>query len=516
MIRFTHLIPSFGKKIENNNLGNNSPEKSRRPEQNKLERSPATDTLQIKNTPRPLKTNEIKETRKTRNNAKINKQAAKDLDFVTKEKLLTKELLYFLQPKIDAKGNKTFTPAQINIIGLAAEKLKFFDTISTELANEADKYGDIVLNDLKEVFGGEEGLGKYLTLRKKDKTSIYNKLVKSFKNERIKSEVHNLFAKKVHNCRYSHLDKLEKEILAMLIDGGEVKLDSKDYKIIENAFKSDPKDYYAKTMFNTVYDKLNKQDKNTVKEKVFQENGKCAIAATSKQARYEAISYVKDLIGIRLVLPTGNRNEMAKVEKYIEKAILNEKINMTRMSNYHANHILPYIRVDKARYWKELTGMELIENSEVRKKNGYTTTQINLEHKIPNKNRPVLVELQIRTDALNKIGNIEHLIYDIIEKKNIHKNIPELKEYYDSIGIEEAVNKVFNDSKKEQKYVDYERAYYSYIRNQETNNPHVKLEKPLLAQFGLGEYEHLLSFDALEIIDDKAKAIKRVFEKKAK
>ena len=477
--------------------------------ENKLERTPDTDSFQLQTT--PIATKKIKT---TINTTQQHSETLKKLEFVTKEKLLTQEVLYFLQPKIDTKGNKTFTQNQTKIIDLANDKIKFFKAMATELANDAEKYGDSILKDVKEIFGGKEGLGKYLVVRKKDKTSVYNKLVKSFKNERVKSEIHDIFARKLYKTRYSLLDKTDKDLVALSISEGEVKLDSKDFKIMEDAFKSDPKDYYAKKYFGTVYDKLSKQDKNRVKDIVFQENGKATMSATTKQARYEAKSYVKDLVGLRLILPTGNRTEMAKVEKYLENAIMTGSIKMTRMSNYHANHILPYIKQDKARFWKELTGMELIENNEVRKRNGYTTTQINIEHPIPNKSKSIFAELQIRTKALNDIGNKEHLIYDIIEKKNISKDIPQLKEYYDSIGIEKAVNEVFNNEAKEQRYTDYERAYYSFIRNKETNDKHVSLKKPLLAEYELGEYEHLLSFDALGLIDKKAQEIRATFGKK--
>ena len=507
MINFPKII-SFGATPESSN-------KNKKINPSALERSPMTDTFVGKTE----ETQKIKKTLSTKNKkdiAEINKETAEKLDFVTKEKILTKELLHFLQPKLDAKGNKIFTPSQRNVIDLANEKLKFFDTISTELANDAKNNGKEVLNYFKDVFGGEEDLGKHLVIRTKDKVSIYNKLVKEFRNERIKSEVHNVFSKKLYNSRYSQLDKTEQDLVALCIEDEEVKLDSKDFKIIENAFKSDPKDYVAKKMYGKVYDNLTKQEKNKVKEFVFKESDQFRLNATTKQARHEAISYVKDLIGLRLILPTGNRDEMNKVEYYLEKAIQEGTINMTRMSNYHANHILPYISQDKARYWKELTGMELIENSEVRKRNGYTTTQINLKHMLANKKRPIRIELQIRTEELNKIGNDEHLIYDIIEKKNISKDIEELQLFYESTGIIKAVNEVFNSKDKEQKYTDYERAYYSYVRNKELKSSHVEIKKPLLAEFGLGEYEYILSFDALKNINKKANEIKEAFEKKEK
>ena len=94
-----------------------------------------------------------------------------------------------------------------------------------------------------------------------------------------------------------------------------------------------------------------------------------------------------------------------------------------------------------------------------------------------------------------------------MEKKDISKKIPELQLYYDSIGIVKAVNEVFNDPEKEEKYTAYEKACYLYIRNKESGRQY-QFEKPLLADYGLGEYEGLLSFDALKHIDETANEIK--------
>lgn len=430
---------------------------------------------------------------------------------VKEGKFLTEELLHFLNPKIDAFGNKTFTSGQMKVIDAALAKIKFFKVMSKELAQDAAKYGDEVLNEMKQVFGGDEGLGKYLVVRKKDDVSVYNKLVKEFKDDRIKSEVHNIFSKKLYGKRYSQLDKTDRELVKLCIEQGEVKLDSKDFKIIENAFRADPKDYYAMKKYGKSFVELDKEQKNTVKNIVFRLGEQVVSNSSIKQAKIEATNYIRDLVGIRLQLPTGSRAEMTQLEKYMDKAIGKGKLNISRISNYHANHILPYIKKEKTLIWKEMIpGMELVETAEVRKRNGYTTTQINLLQKIKGRTNPVLVEFQIRTEALNKIGQIEHLIYDILAKKNISKDIPQLKSYYETIGIENAVKKVFNDPKLEAKYTDYERAYYSFIRNKELGSPS-KIGKPLLEEYGLGEYEHLLSFDALQQIDDKAILIKEKF-----
>ena len=165
------------------------------------------------------------------------------------------------------------------------------------------------------------------------------------------------------------------------------------------------------------------------------------------------------------------------------------------MSNYHDNYILPYIKYETAKKWKDsMPGMVLVENKKVRKRNGYTTTQFNIVHPLKNKSarkskdsakskvskkaqhieenklkqKYIFGELQIRTQKLNDIGQREHLIYDILEGKDISQGIPELRKYYDSTGIEKAVNEVFNDDVKEENYIKYENSMYYFIRHNET------------------------------------------------
>ncbi len=470
--------------------------------QNNLERTPVSDTVEISNDDTKIsKTKKVKEVKDQTKLIETKLAKAKE------EKILTEEVLYFLEPKVDAQGKKSFTKSQIGVIDAAYNKIKFFDSFSKELAKEAEVHGEKIYNAFVEIFGTKEDLGKYLTKRTKDSTSIYNKLIKEFKNERIKTEVHNIFAKKLYNKRYSILNADEKELVKICIQDGEVKLEPKDYKMIESVFKANIKDSCAQRLFSKPYNALNNAQKNRVREYIYN-NEEYELGINNKQARNEAYDYVRDLVGIRLVLPDGSRALMAKVERYIDKAIKSGKMNISRISNYHSNHILPYISQQKVLEWKELVpGLDLVESSSVRKKNGYTTTQMNVEYYIDGKERPIHVEFQIRTEELNEIGQREHLIYDILEKKDISKKIPELQLYYDSIGIVKAVNEVFNDPEKEEKYTAYEKACYLYIRNKESGRQY-QFEKPLLADYGLGEYEGLLSFDALKHIDETANEIK--------
>ena len=401
--------------------------------------------------------------------------AASNLKDIKDEKLLNDELLYFLEPKIDAKGKATFTPSQALVIDAAHRKIEYFKKLSKELHSTAKKYGDDCADQMRDVFGGNKGLGQYIVYRVKDSESIYNKLIKEYKDNKVNGEMLDILSQKFCRMHVDDLDKDDKEILKIAVKQGEIKFEPKDYRKVADILKSTKKDYV------------------------------------------ESVNYIKDLVGTRLVLPEGSEKELKLVEKYITKAIQNGDLQITRVSNYHANHILPYIQHDTAKYWKQLVpGLKVVETSEVRKKNGYTTTQMNIVHNIPTKNgvKEILGEFQIRTQELNYIGNVEHIIYDILQNKNISKNIPELKEYYDKIGIEKAVKEVFNDKKKEQAYFNYEKAMYYWVRNNETQtDANRRYRKPRLYEYGLDDYWNLLSFDSLQRISKRASEIQKKYEK---
>ncbi len=440
-----------------------------------LERTPSTDTFVPS-----VETASIAKAKKA--DALTQAQTLRDYELVKKEGLFNDELLFLLQPKTTANGSKTFTPNQTKIINLAAKKISFYKGIAKRLEVSGTESIERVIKDIKTVFGGEKNYGKYLKARSKngrptskEAVSIYNKITKEFLDKKINGEVMNIFAKRLYQKPYKLLDKTEKELVKLSIMDGDVKLDSRDYKVLEKVLGTSKKDYE------------------------------------------EAVNWIKDLIGLRMIIPEDA--DMNKAAEYLTKAILSGKLNVTRVSNYHSKHIYPYISQDTVKLWKQsVPGIELVQSNAIRKKNGYTTTQMNILHEIKDKNgkvRPVWVELQIRSEQLNKIGQIEHLIYDILANKNIGKNIPELEKYYETIGIEKAVKEVFGNPTKENAYVDYERAMYSWIRHNE--NPKSKAilsyDKPILTEFGLGEYEHLLSFESLDRIDETATLLKAKYGK---
>ncbi len=460
----TQYIPAFKKQQESavNQL-----------QTNPLERSPETDTF-------VSKTKDVNSTKITSKDFASKKQLIEDYNTVLKENMFGDEINYLLKPKMNAAGEITFTKKQARIIAMAAKKISFYKTVAKKMEQDGNEAIEPALKQLKKVFGGEKEFGKYLKAREKDgqpvskdSVSIYNKLIKEYKNEYIDGDVLNSFAKVFDKKNYKQLDKEEKALIKIFIENGELKLDTRGYNALEESLKTSAKDYK------------------------------------------KAVSWIKDLIGIRLVLP--DNADMKKAEEYLTKAILQNTIKVTRVSNYHSNHIYPYISKDTAKLWQQsLPGMQVLNNSAVRKKNGYTTTQLNIEFEFKDKNgktKNALGELQIRSEKLNYLGQIEHLIYDILAKKDIGKGIPELQDYFDSTGIVDAVNEVFSDPIKENAYLEYEKTTYAQIRNSETKNKHIYIEDkdyPLLADFGLGQYE-VLSFESLDLIDKKANLIKKKY-----
>ncbi len=443
---------------------------------NPLERTPVQDTFSAAATSSVTKNEAKKMTSATQH------QTLVDYEFIKKEKIFNDEIMFLLQPKTTANGAKVFTPNQTKVINLAVKKATFYKGMAKRLETMGNDTIGRVIKDIKTVFGGEKNYGKYLHARSKngvpsskESVSIYNKIIKEFKDQKVNTEIMNILSRRLYQKPYKLLDKTEKELVKLSVFDGDVKFESRDYKAFEK------------------------------------------ILTTGKRDYDEAIEWIKDLIGLRMVIPE-NAN-MTVAAQYLTDSILSGKLNVTRVSNYHSKHIYPYISQDTVKLWKQsVPGIELVQTSAIRKQNGYTTTQMNILHPVKDKSgkiRYVWVELQLRSEQLNKIGQIEHLIYDILAKKNIGKNIPELEKYYESIGIEKAVFEVFGNPKKEAAYTDYERAMYSWIRHNE--NPETKkrisVQKPILTDFGLGEYEPLLSFESLQQIDDTANILKSRYGK---
>ncbi len=548
---------------------------------------------------KPEKTSEISK----HYSPKLYRETQKTLDILLKEKVIPEELRSYLTPKTKSSGEKVFTVTQTKLIDAAKKRMDFYMEEAKLLEQEAEDAKDEVLLQMQNLFGGKDALGKHVVIRTKSQKSIFNKLVKEFKDEQFYGVMMDRLAKEAFKIPYKRLKNVDLKLISeeyyknaiiskeqyesaykpytkltaeekaeltekyrtgKTISKAEYEIIVKPYARLSNIEKRHISLEYFKDKIitkdeydslNKPYSKLSSDEKKLILMEL--QSGNMSFShdeiencikmyKISNKEREKARNYVKDLVGTRLVLPTGSEEELRQVEQYISKAIRYNKIKITRICNYHDNHILPYIKYETAKKWKEaMPGMLLVENSKVRKRNGYTTTQLNIIHPVNNKNiskkeannkvskkaqnieknkqknKTILGELQIRTKKLNKIGQIEHLIYDILEGKDISKGIPALRDYYDSIGIEKAVNDVFNDDAKEEKYISYENTMYHWIRLNEStkysskNGASRHYMKPKLSMFGLKDYE-ILSFESLEKIDKKAESIKKEFTNKKK
>lgn len=405
-----------------------------------------------------------------------------DYNNVVKDNILGRELTALIFAGVNPSDPSTFTPQQKKIVKLAAKRIEFFKAEADALNKMANEHIETIIDAMSEMFGGNDGLGRYIQARTKngqptakDTVSIYNKMIKEFKSTYIRGRILDGIAIPQFGIPYCHLGKDEKKLIRMSAGDGDL-VHNVDFKALENVLK------------------------------------------VTRNSKIEATDWIRDLVGIRLVLPDDV--DMSLVEDYIKKAAMTGKTNITKISNYHSSHIYPYISKNTLKLLREsIPGLYIVSSSEVRKKNGYTTTQMNIIHSIPEKHDKVVninCELQIRSASLNKIGQIEHLIYDILENKDISKGIPELKEFFDSTGIVNAVNDVFNDPKKEESYLEYEKTVYAKIRENEKKNKQTRnkdIEYPLLADFGLGAYD-VLSFESLEYINNKANLIMKKYSNK--
>lgn len=405
-----------------------------------------------------------------------------DYKTVVKDNILGRELTALIFAGVDDKNPNSFTTQQKNIVKLAAKRIAFFKAEAEALNKLGNEHIESVLTAMSDMFGGKDQLGKYIQARikngkpvAKDSVSIYNKLIKEFKSTYIKGKILDGISIPQFGQPYSHLGKDEKKLIRMSSADADL-VHNVDFKALESVLKINSK------------------------------------------SRKEASDWIRDLVGIRLVLPDDV--DMSEVEDYIKRAALSGQTNITKISNYHSSHIYPYISKNTLELLREsIPGLYVVSSSEVRKKNGYTTTQMNIIHNILEKNDKEIkinCELQIRSHSLNKIGQIEHWIYDILENKDISKGIPELKEFLDATGIVNAVNDVFNDPKKEEAYLEYEKTAYAKIRENEKKNKNVRstdVEYPLLADFGLGAYD-VLSFESLEYINNKASLIMKKYSNK--
>lgn len=366
---------------------------------------------------------------------------------------LHKELFKMLSAS-RKNGEPKFTQLQTEIIKNAEKKMRALRTVSKKLEMEGKKQEKEVVSKVIDMFGGEEGYGKYLTGRVKDQNSIAAKL----KNRLIdltNDMFNNALAQKIYKKDFSKLSDAEQKMIKHLKPSEELTLTDKQLKQIRNLYAEDSSELM------------------------------------------HSRTHVRDLIGVRLVLPKGSKAETEKATAYIEKAIQDGNIEVTRVSNYYGSEgVKPYIDNKRIANWSEMDGSINLIDYMKSKPNGYTTCQLNIGANC---------ELQIRSRLMNVLGNLEHLYYDICENKDITKGVKELKEYYEKAGLFKEVEEIKNNPVLSNEYKRYLKDSYKRVRDIDLGSSKYPLD---LGNYIDSKYCKNLSIEGLQELEKGAEKIK--------
>ncbi|MFN9690793.1 MAG: hypothetical protein ACK551_01665 [Vampirovibrionales bacterium] len=146
----------------------------------------------------------------------------------------------------------------------------------------------------------------------------------------------------------------------------------------------------------------------------------------------QARNMIGDAVGGRVILPTGTTKEVDMVVSQLTEAIKKGDIKLSELNNYKGKDGLSYFtdehvfQIQEAHAIAQKNGLvdtPLVvisgSNSNAIKNSGYTTIQMNATTRNGAK-----IELQIRGPEIQKLGEIEHLIYDLRQGKSIPAHLP--------------------------------------------------------------------------------------------
>lgn len=225
----------------------------------------------------------------------------------------------------------------------------------------------------------------------------------------------------------------------------------------------------------------------------------------------EAKLKIGDLVGTRYILDDISQSEIDKLVKNLCDSIRAGDAVVTEIHNYSKNSkkYLSEKNIIDIREACVKAGIEVkILDTEQTSASGYAAAQMNIQYrdKITGK-LGEKGELQIRGRLMDKYAEIEHILHDTRQGKNLGKNHPVLEEHFEPVNI--AVNKLKRNGLDEV-LDDYILECYQYINKYE----HGEIEEEfMLPKFPetLKEYE-ILSFENLEKIDARAKEIKKKYD----
>lgn len=195
--------------------------------------------------------------------------------------------------------------------------------------------------------------------------------------------------------------------------------------------------------------------------------------------KLQSKNFVDDLIGYTKVLDEPEDKYIQKIMQKIQEKHESGMINLKVIKNFSDTKTKPYISFDHIETLKKVFANSRVVNDDFN--NGYTTAIIRFDvNNLP-------VELQIRGTQVEKLHNIEHLLYDIKKGKTILKHDDETNKSLDKV-----IKSYYNLSEEQLKdYDEYIKNYYRYYRALEDN---IDIEKPDLP----GNINNTLSIQNLE------------------
>lgn len=192
---------------------------------------------------------------------------------------------------------------------------------------------------------------------------------------------------------------------------------------------------------------------------------------------------IEDSIGGRLVMDDSSPEMIERVFQNTLKAIDSGEVKLTTMNNYCGKGMQPYFtpkQIEEIYKHCKAQGYEPyivspidtknttlktdydFHPEEAEKPSGYTTAQMNFEHK-----NGFVSEFQIRGRAINELAESEHIIYDIREGKDITKGDPEIAALTNDIKTLILEMDKPQNAKLKSDYSDYLTECYEYARKSE-------------------------------------------------
>ena len=382
-------------------------------------------------------------------------QLTKTLTVLGEKNLFNKEILAFLTRSRSEGGELLYNQYQRNVISAAIKKINKLKIVATKLADDAKRAEKEAVDEIKALFPA-----KYKDCfehRAKSKESTFDKLVNNVRED--VDKFRNELYKEHFKVNYKGASDADKDKFFDLIMSGKLQLTDAQWKRLTKIF------------------------------------------SISKHEQKNAKELVKDQIGLRLLLPTGNKTETSEVTDIIEKAISGQKLTVTRVSNYSKDGIKPYVDNKRIAGWQELDHrIPALVNYNKSKDNGYTTFQMNIifRNGFPG-------EFQMRSRKMNIVCNGEHTFYDLLENKDITKGVQELKEYYEKAGVFSLVRELKENPVTFNSYMTYIKDSYKKTRDTALG---AEYPMPVLSNYIDNKYE-MLSLENLCKMADEVKEIQK-------